>query len=259
MLRGRRRRRRRCRRPCRSSRTSSRRSGIALRPRQRADGRQAAHRDDAGRPGGLRLRRRRPGRPLLRQRQRHARPTPRLIRRSTTGSTATAAASASRTSPTRPACRDAASRWAPRSADYDNDGDPDLFVPGVGQPTLYRNNGDGPLRGRHGRVGHRAPRPGRSPRPGSTSIAMAASTSSSSTTSTGTTRRTASAAIALRNLRVYCHPEVLHGPGQPAVPQQGRRHVRGHLDGERHRRARRQGHERRRRPTSTPTAATTCS
>lgn len=24
-------------------------------------------------------------------------------------------------------------------ADYDNDGDPDLFVPGVGQPTLYRN------------------------------------------------------------------------------------------------------------------------
>jgi hypothetical protein len=28
-------------------------------------------------------------------------------------------------------------------ADYDNDGDPDLFVPGVGQPTLYRNAGRG--------------------------------------------------------------------------------------------------------------------
>ena len=28
-------------------------------------------------------------------------------------------------------------------ADYDNDGDPDLFVPGVGQPTLYRNLGNG--------------------------------------------------------------------------------------------------------------------
>ena len=28
-------------------------------------------------------------------------------------------------------------------ADYDNDGDPDLFVPGVGQPTLYRNLGSG--------------------------------------------------------------------------------------------------------------------
>jgi hypothetical protein len=28
-------------------------------------------------------------------------------------------------------------------ADYDNDGDPDLFVPGVGQPTLYRNEQGG--------------------------------------------------------------------------------------------------------------------
>jgi hypothetical protein len=28
-------------------------------------------------------------------------------------------------------------------ADYDNDGDPDLFVPGVGMPTLYRNLGNG--------------------------------------------------------------------------------------------------------------------
>ncbi|AMY12644.1 FG-GAP repeat [Luteitalea pratensis] len=28
-------------------------------------------------------------------------------------------------------------------ADYDNDGDPDVFVPGVGQPTLYRNLGNG--------------------------------------------------------------------------------------------------------------------
>ena len=29
------------------------------------------------------------------------------------------------------------------AADFDNDGDPDLFVPGVGQPTLYRNAGNG--------------------------------------------------------------------------------------------------------------------
>lgn len=28
-------------------------------------------------------------------------------------------------------------------ADFDNDGDPDLLVPGLGQPTLYRNRGDG--------------------------------------------------------------------------------------------------------------------
>jgi enediyne biosynthesis protein E4 len=28
-------------------------------------------------------------------------------------------------------------------ADYDNDGDADLFVPGVAQPTLYRNSGNG--------------------------------------------------------------------------------------------------------------------
>ena len=35
------------------------------------------------------------------------------------------------------------SAWAPPSADYDNDGFPDLYVTAYGRATLYHNNGDG--------------------------------------------------------------------------------------------------------------------
>ena len=43
----------------------------------------------------------------------------------------------------RPAWRAQAIPWAPRSADFDNDGHPDLFVAGVNRNTLYRNLGNG--------------------------------------------------------------------------------------------------------------------
>ena len=74
------------------------------------------------------------------------------------------------------------------AGDFDNDGHEDLFVSAYGQNRLYRNRGDGRLRGRHRarRARWARARAGERDAPSSTTTATGPSTSSSRTTSTST-------------------------------------------------------------------------
>ena len=80
------------------------------------------------------------------------------------------------------------------AADYDNDGDIDLFVAGVGGNQLYRNTRRRTFEDVTGAAGHRRAANGRSAAAGSTTTTTAISISSSSTTWTGRRSRTVSAA-----------------------------------------------------------------
>ena len=68
------------------------------------------------------------------------------------------------------------------AADFDNDGNTDLLVTGYGTPILYRNKGDGTLRGRDEQRRASRSRAGPSAPPGSTTTATAAWMCSSAAT-----------------------------------------------------------------------------
>ena len=131
-------------RPPRSAFAKSPRAGRHfLRSREQSHRSQAHDRDHARRHRRLRLRWRRPARHLLHQRRGHpfARKVvaqilePPLSQRRQL--------EVPRCHRSRPAWRAQATPWAPPSADFDNDGHPDLFVAGVNRNLLYRNRGDG--------------------------------------------------------------------------------------------------------------------
>ena len=69
------------------------------------------------------------------------------------------------------------------AADYDNDGDDDIYVTALGPNHLFRNNGAGKFDGRHRIAPASAIRASRPAPSGSTTTAMASSTCSSATTS----------------------------------------------------------------------------
>ena len=135
------------------------------------------------------------------------------------------------------------------AADYDNDGDSDLFVTYYGQNPLFRNGGDGTFTDVTARAGLATQaRDGARAPPSSTTTVTAGSISSSPTTSTSISR---SARARLRPLPLQGHPGRLRSARvarrrQRALPQQGRRHLRGclrtrgHPEGRGHVRSRRQ-------------------
>ena len=70
-------------------------------------------------------------------------------------------------------------------ADYDGDGDPDLYLTALGPNYLFRNNGDGTFTRRDRKRRRRRPALLHRPPPGSTTTGTAGWTCSSATTATG--------------------------------------------------------------------------
>ena len=165
-------------------------TGIAFRPHRRQQ-RPALHRRTVGCGlATLRLRRRRPDRHLLPQRRaaagaRAAEPA------DACACTGTRAAGRSQDVTERRAWRTAATGWASTVGDYDNDGDPDIYVNNFGPNVLYRNNGDGTFTDVTAAAGRRPTASRSAPGPASsTSTATATWTCSSPTTSSSPTRST---------------------------------------------------------------------
>ena len=125
-----------------------------VRPGPRTDARQAPHRDDAGRLGRVRLRRRRAGRSLLRQRQRHpAGPSRRLVPQPALSQPRRFQVRGHDCSGRRR--RAGASRWARPLPTSTTTVTPTCSCLASGSRLLYRNTRQRHVRGRHAAAGIR--------------------------------------------------------------------------------------------------------
>ena len=129
------------------------------------------------------------------------------------------------------------------AADYDNDGDQDLFVAGVGRNQLLRNDGGGRFTD-VAEAPESRKRCGASRVSGSITIATAASICSSSTTSGGHQGLSASVETGLATFGSTVI-RILRGPAQHALSEHGRRPLPGRHTSGWTGRDRRQGDERR--------------
>ena len=172
--------------PTSGSSRSRRRPGINFKHVNAARGREAPARDDGLGRGLPRLRRRRRPGPLPRQLDRLARQAKLDTARRRRPSTGTTARATSRTSPKEAGLDKTFFGMGVAVGDYDNDGDPDLYVTALGGGFLFRNDGKGHFEDVTAEANARGGRTAGSPAPrSSTWTTTATSTSSSAATSTG--------------------------------------------------------------------------